>query len=207
MFGGLGGALKNLGGKAEELIEKKKKEVEELAAEKKNAAASMIENQIKKTGDSLWQAKSDAEKTATAVAEDNKKAAIEAFDAELKSAEKTVDETIQETKSSSTEAAPPSEPTKSDDSPVDAITKAVGGLDFGKIATGGLDATEAEKVVDTVVKQVNTAVDEKIKEADHFIDEKREDVVHKAQEAISGATAGSGVGAMLGKAKGLLGSK
>lgn len=53
---------------------------------------------------------------------------------------------------------------------------------------------------------MNTAVDEKIKEADHFIDEKREDVVHKAQEAISGATAGSGVGAMLGKAKGLLGS-
>lgn len=61
-----------------------------------NIWTNVYDSQIKKTGDSLWQAKSDAEKTATAVAEDNKKAAIEAFDAELKSAEKTVDETIQE---------------------------------------------------------------------------------------------------------------
>lgn len=39
-------ALKDIGGKAGELLEKGKKDIEDLAAEKKAAAASLIESQV-----------------------------------------------------------------------------------------------------------------------------------------------------------------
>lgn len=54
--------------------------------------------------------------------------------------------------------------------------------------------------------QVGTVVDAKLKEADHFIDEKREEVVKQVQEASSKATDSTeeGLGAVIGKAKGLL---
>uniref|UniRef100_A0A1B6DGR5 Uncharacterized protein n=1 Tax=Clastoptera arizonana TaxID=38151 RepID=A0A1B6DGR5_9HEMI len=100
MFGGFGGALKNLTGKAEEVLEKTKKEVEELAIEKKQAATALIEAQAKKTGDALWNTKSELEKTAVGVAVDAKKSAIEGFDKEVSGAEKAVDEAVKEVSSS-----------------------------------------------------------------------------------------------------------
>lgn len=39
-------AIKNLGEKAEGILEEQKKKVEELAIEKKNAAAAMLEQQV-----------------------------------------------------------------------------------------------------------------------------------------------------------------
>lgn len=89
-------ALKNLTGKAEEVLEKTKKEVEELAIEKKQAASAMIEAQAKKTGDALWHTKSEIEKTAVGVAVEAKKTAIDGFDKEVSGAEKAVDGAVKE---------------------------------------------------------------------------------------------------------------
>lgn len=41
-------AIKNLGEKAEGILEEQKKKVEELAVEKKNAAAALLEQQVSK---------------------------------------------------------------------------------------------------------------------------------------------------------------
>lgn len=40
-------AIKNLGEKAEGILEEQKKKVEELAVEKKNAAAALLEQQVR----------------------------------------------------------------------------------------------------------------------------------------------------------------
>ncbi|XP_008470662.1 uncharacterized protein LOC103507921 isoform X1 [Diaphorina citri] len=96
MFGGIGGALKDIGGKAGELLEKGKKDIEDLAAEKKAAAASLIESQVNKTKESFSSALGNAEAQATTAADEAKKAAIDSFDEELKKAEGAVDQTVQQ---------------------------------------------------------------------------------------------------------------
>lgn len=80
----------------EDVVEKTKKEVEELALEKKKAAGSMLEQQAKKTGEALWNTKAEVEKTAVGAAMDAKKAAIDGFDKECASAEKTADGAVKE---------------------------------------------------------------------------------------------------------------
>ena len=96
MFGGIGGALKSLSGKAEEMIEKTKTSVGEMAAEKKAAAAAMLEGQAKKTGDLLWQTKTNAETGVSEIVTEGKAAAIDGFDKEVASAEKLVEEGLNE---------------------------------------------------------------------------------------------------------------
>lgn len=89
-------ALKNLTGKAEEALEKTKKDIEGLAAEKKQKATELLEAQAKKTGEALLHGKSEIEKTAVGVASDTKKAAIDGFDKEVSETEKKVDEAVKE---------------------------------------------------------------------------------------------------------------
>lgn len=89
-------ALKSLSGKAEEMIEKTKTSVGEMAAEKKAAAAAMLEAQAKKTGDVLWQSKSNLESTAVDAVTEGKQAAIDGFDKEIEKVEKVVEEGVQE---------------------------------------------------------------------------------------------------------------
>ncbi|XP_069702990.1 uncharacterized protein [Periplaneta americana] len=96
MFGGFGGALKNLGSKAEQLVEKKKHEVEEIGQQKKQLASEMLEEQAKKTGDAIWSTKSELEKSAVGGAMDAKHTAIDALDEEFGKAEKAVDSTIEQ---------------------------------------------------------------------------------------------------------------
>lgn len=89
-------ALKNLTGKAEEALEKTKKDIEGLAAEKKQKATELLESQAKKTGEALLHSKSELEKTAVGVASDAKKTAIDGFDKEVSDAEKKVEGTVKE---------------------------------------------------------------------------------------------------------------
>ncbi|KAL1451766.1 hypothetical protein WDU94_006114, partial [Cyamophila willieti] len=89
-------ALKDIGGKAGELLEKGKKDIEELAAEKKAAASSLIESQVNKTKESFSSALGNAETQATTAADEAKKAAIDSFDEEIKKAEGAVDSTVQQ---------------------------------------------------------------------------------------------------------------
>lgn len=89
-------AFKNLSSQVEDVVEKTKKEVEELALEKKKAAESMLEQQAKKTGEALWNTKAEVEKTAVGAALDAKKAAIDGFDKECASAEKSADGAVKE---------------------------------------------------------------------------------------------------------------
>ncbi|XP_014286465.1 uncharacterized protein [Halyomorpha halys] len=205
MFGGLGGALKSLSGKAEEMIEKTKTSVGEMAAEKKAAAAAMLEAQAKKTGDVLWQSKSNLESTAVDTVTEGKQAAIDGFDKEIEKVEKAVEEGVTETKE---ETKPventPSEPEPSPSPSMIDPTKLLGSLDI----SGGIGTVEkeVEKTIDNAIHEVNTVVDTKMKEADELIDHKREEVVKTVQEEVSKATGSSaeGFGAVLGKAKGLL---
>ncbi|KDR15766.1 uncharacterized protein LOC110833308 [Zootermopsis nevadensis] len=94
MFGGFGGAFKNLGSKAEQLFEKKKTDVEDIATQKKQLASEMLEEQAKKTGDAIWSTKSELETAAVGGAMDAKHTAIDALDEEFGKVEKTVDGTI-----------------------------------------------------------------------------------------------------------------
>ncbi len=57
-------SLKNLGTKTTSLFERKKKDVEQLAAEKAAEAQKLAEDQAKLAADSLTKAKTDAEKLA-----------------------------------------------------------------------------------------------------------------------------------------------
>lgn len=57
--------MKNIGSKAESLFEKKKKEVSEEVDEKKQEAAGLVNEQIKKTGEALQKTKEDATKIAS----------------------------------------------------------------------------------------------------------------------------------------------
>lgn len=57
-------SLKNLGSKTTSLFERKKKDVEELAAQKAAEAQKIAEDQVKLATDSFSQAKTDAEKLA-----------------------------------------------------------------------------------------------------------------------------------------------
>jgi hypothetical protein len=86
--------LKNLGSKAEQLLEKKKHEVEDVANQKKQLASEMLEEQAKKTGDAIWSTKSELETAAVGGAMDARHTAIDAFDEEFNKAEKAVDSTI-----------------------------------------------------------------------------------------------------------------
>ncbi|CAH1403605.1 unnamed protein product [Nezara viridula] len=189
------------------MIEKTKTSVGEMAAEKKAAAAAMLEAQAKKTGDVLWQSKSNLESTAIDAAVEGKQAAIDGFDKEIEKVEKVVEEGVHENKE---ETKPventPSEPSPSEPAPSSMLdpTKLLGSLDI----SGGIGTVEkeVEKTIDNAIKEVNTAVDTKMKEADELIDHKREEVVKSVQEEVSKATGSSaeGFGAVLGKAKGLL---
>ncbi|KAJ9573991.1 hypothetical protein L9F63_008621, partial [Diploptera punctata] len=87
--------LKNLGSKAESLMEKKKHEVEDIANQKKQLASEMLEEQAKKTGDAIWNTKSELEGAAVSGAVDAKHTAIDALDQEFSKAEKAVDSTLQ----------------------------------------------------------------------------------------------------------------
>lgn len=205
MFGGLGGALKGLSSKAEEMIEKTKTSVGEMAAEKKAAAAALLESQAKKTGDVLWQSKSNAESAAVDALAEGKQAAIDGFDKEVEKVEKTVEEGVQETKEESkpVEGTKPEENKPAESSPLDPA-KLIGSLDIAG-GLGNVDK-EVEKVVDNALHEVSATVDSKMKEADEFIDEKRSEIVNKVQEETTKATSSTteGFGAVLGKAKGLL---
>jgi hypothetical protein len=88
--------LKNLGSKAEQLLEKKKHEVEDIANQKKQMASEMVEEQAKKTGDAIWSTKSEMETAAVGGAMDAKHTAIDALDEEFGKAEKAVDSTIEQ---------------------------------------------------------------------------------------------------------------
>ncbi|CAG2061051.1 unnamed protein product, partial [Timema podura] len=55
-------AFKNIGTKAEDLLEKKKHDVEDLGEKKKQAASELLEEQAKKTGDLVWSTKDELEK-------------------------------------------------------------------------------------------------------------------------------------------------
>lgn len=206
MFGGIGGALKSLSGKAEEMIEKTKTSVGEMAAEKKAAAAAMLEGQAKKTGDLLWQTKTNAETGVSEIVTEGKAAAIDGFDKEMANTEKLVEEGLNE---------------KSQEKPVESTAKAPTAGDTAQglaidptkllasgAAIGGLANVdkEVEKAVDGAIKQVSTTVDTKLKETDQFIDEKREQVVNTVQEETqkTASTASEGFSSVLGKAKGLL---
>lgn len=96
MFGGFGGALKNLGSKAEQLVEKKKHEVEDIGSQKKQLASEMLEEQAKKTGDAIWSTKSELEKSAVSGAMDAKHSAVDSLDEEFSKAEKAVDGTLEQ---------------------------------------------------------------------------------------------------------------
>lgn len=197
MFGGFGGALKNLTEKAEEVMEKTKREVEELAQEKKQAASVMLEQHAKKTGDALWNTKSDLEKSAVGAVMDAKKSALDGFDKELlPKKEKSVEESLKEQIEPDTDAAAP-------DAASSAAEAAKSLVSAG--ALGGVE-NQIESTVDGAVQQVSSAVDSKLKEADQFLDEKREEVVKQIHEASAKATdsAEEGLSSMLGKAKGLL---
>lgn len=61
-------SLKNLGSKAEGLFDKKKKEAQDLANEKVQAASSLAEDQAKKTQEVFTKTKSDAEALASSTA-------------------------------------------------------------------------------------------------------------------------------------------
>ncbi|KAL1140977.1 hypothetical protein AAG570_000903 [Ranatra chinensis] len=177
------------------MMEKTKKSVGELTAEKKASASTMVENQVKKTGEALMQIKTDAEKTAVETALDTKKSAIEGFDSEVATADKAIEGVVHETK----EAKP--EPASLAIDPAKLAASALGGL---------VDVDRGvEKAVDEALQQVGSAVDTKIKEADQFLDEKREHVVKQVQGETNKATesATQGVGSILGKAKGLLNCK
>ncbi|XP_073995512.1 uncharacterized protein [Rhodnius prolixus] len=207
MFGGIGGALKSLSGKAEEMIEKTKTSVGEMAAEKKAAAAAMLEGQAKKTGDLLWQTKTNAETGVSEIVTEGKAAAIDGFDKEVASAEKLVEEGLNEKSQEISKDDAAKTPTGGEAAPA--------GLPFdpAKLLAGGAAASglanvdkEVEKAVDGAIKQVSTTVDAKLKETDQFIDEKREQVVTSVQEETqkSTAAASEGFSSVLGKAKGLL---
>ncbi|KAF6206399.1 hypothetical protein GE061_017632 [Apolygus lucorum] len=197
MFGGIGGALKGLSTKAEEMIEKTKTSVGEIAAEKKAAAAAMIEAQTSKTKDALFQTKTNVEGEIVDGANEAKAAAIEGFDRELASAEQTVQEGVQEI-GKKADAAPPASGGSGFDPAALAGSAIAGGL-------GNLDK-EAEKVVDGALQQVSQTVDTKMKEADQFVDQKREEVIKTVQDESQKATSGVSeqLGSVLGKAKGLL---
>lgn len=77
-------------------MEKTKKDLEGIAAEKKAKAQELLEQQAKKTGEALLHSKSEIEKTAVGVASDAKKTAIDGFDKEVSAGEKTVDDTLKE---------------------------------------------------------------------------------------------------------------
>ncbi|XP_014244229.1 uncharacterized protein LOC106663697 isoform X2 [Cimex lectularius] len=194
MFGGIGGALKSLSGKAEEMIEKTKTSVGEMAAEKKAAAAAMLEAQAKKTSDALWQSKSNVEAGLAEGAAEAKAAAIDGFDAELSNAEKLVDEGVTENKT----PKPATTDSGFDPAKLLASTALAGGVQ-------GMEK-EVEKVVDEKLKEVGQTVDTKLKEADQYIDQKRDEVVKVVQEETqkTANSAGEGLGSVLGKAKGLL---
>ncbi|XP_065208788.1 uncharacterized protein LOC135837444 isoform X2 [Planococcus citri] len=86
-----GAAIKNLGEKAEGILEEQKKKVEELAIEKRNAAAAILEQQKEKIGDLLWQSKSDAENLSAEA-----KQAVDGFEDEIaKEASKAADDATQ----------------------------------------------------------------------------------------------------------------
>uniref|UniRef100_A0A0A9Z5G4 Helicase SRCAP n=1 Tax=Lygus hesperus TaxID=30085 RepID=A0A0A9Z5G4_LYGHE len=201
MFGGIGGALKGLSTKAEEMIEKTKTSVGEMAAEKKAAAAAMIEAQASKTKDALFQTKTNVEGEIIEGANDAKAAAIEGFDKELATAEQTVHEGVQEIEKKA-DAAPPASGGSGFDPAALASSALAGGL-------GNIDK-EAEKVVDGALQQiylqVSQTVDTKLKEADQFVDHKREEVIKTVQDESQKATSGVSeqLGSVLGKAKGLL---
>lgn len=55
-------SLKNLGEKTANLFERKKKDAEELAAEKIHEAQQSVEEQAKKTGELIAEKKNEAEK-------------------------------------------------------------------------------------------------------------------------------------------------
>lgn len=197
MFGGFGGALKNLTEKAEEVMEKTKKEVEELAQEKKQAASAMLEQQAKKTGDAIWNTKSDIEKSAVGVVMDAKKSALEGFDKELSNpTKKNVEDSLKEQIEPDTNAAAP-------DAASSAAEAAKSLVSAG--ALGGVEQ-QIESTVDGAVQQVSSVIDTKLKEADHFLDEKREEVVKQIHGTSAKATenAEDGLSSVLGKAKGLL---
>lgn len=196
MFGGFGGALKNLTEKAEEVMEKTKREVEELAQEKKQAASALLEQQAKKTGDALWSTKSGLEKSAVGVVMDAKKSAIDGFDKELSKKEKNVEESLKEQIEPDTNAAAPDATSSAAEAAKSLVTAG---------ALGGVEQ-QIESTVDGAIQQVSSVVDTKLKEADHFLDEKREEVVKQVHGASAKATdnAEEGLSSVLGKAKGLL---
>lgn len=198
MFGGLGGAFKSLTGKAEEALEKTKKDLEGLAVEKKQKATELLEQQAKKTGEALMHSKGEIEKTAAGVATDATKAAIDGFDKEVAGTEKKVDEVVKEHAKEDQAAAP--NPADS----ANAVAGALGGL--GALGALGNVDQEINKAVDGVVKEVSSTVDTKMKEADQYVDHKRDEVVKQVQENVANVTSSAGdqVGSVLGKAKGLL---
>ncbi|KAI5697437.1 hypothetical protein M8J76_010897 [Diaphorina citri] len=206
MFGGIGGALKDIGGKAGELLEKGKKDIEDLAAEKKAAAASLIESQVNKTKESFSSALGNAEAQATTAADEAKKAAIDSFDEELKKAEGAVDQTVQQNIESQIEVDLKS---ATESTPAPPSTPAPAAPESGSPIDAGVK--EVEKVLSDGIKQLGVTVDEKIKEVDHLVDEKRGEVTKQVTEAAQGtlnnlgnSEAGSGAMGVLGKAKGLL---
>uniref|UniRef100_A0A069DQJ4 Uncharacterized protein n=1 Tax=Panstrongylus megistus TaxID=65343 RepID=A0A069DQJ4_9HEMI len=206
MFGGIGGALKSLSGKAEEMIEKTKTSVGEMAAEKKAAAAAILEGQAKKTGDLLWQTKTNAETGVSEIVTEGKAAAIDGFDKEVTNAEKLVEEGLNEKTQEKPVETTAKAPTAADTAQGLAIDPAK--LIASGAAISGLANVdkEVEKAVDGAIKQVSTTVDAKLKETDQFIDEKRDQVVNTVQEETqkTASTASEGFSSVLGKAKGLL---
>nr|CAD7453265.1 unnamed protein product [Timema tahoe] len=104
--------FKNIGTKAEDLLEKKKHDVEDLGEKKKQAASELLEEQAKKTGDLVWSTKDELEKAvlggladagakvaggagqAVDSATKAKHSAIDALDEEFSKVEKTVDGTL-----------------------------------------------------------------------------------------------------------------
>nr|CAD7259459.1 unnamed protein product [Timema shepardi] len=106
-------AFKNIGTKAEDLLEKKKHDVEDLGEKKKQAASELLEEQAKKTGDLVWSTKDELEKAvlggladagakvaggagqAVDSATKAKHSAIDALDEEFSKVEKTVDGTLE----------------------------------------------------------------------------------------------------------------
>nr|CAD7401114.1 unnamed protein product [Timema cristinae] len=105
--------FKNIGTKAEDLLEKKKHDVEDLGEKKKQAASELLEEQAKKTGDLVWSTKDELEKAvlggladagakvaggagqAVDSATKAKHSAIDALDEEFGKVEKTVDGTLE----------------------------------------------------------------------------------------------------------------
>ncbi|KAK9504251.1 hypothetical protein O3M35_010626 [Rhynocoris fuscipes] len=179
------------------MIEKTKTSVGEIAAEKKAAAAAMLEEQAKKTGDLLWQTKNNAETGVAEIATEGKAAAIDGFDKEISNAEKIVEEGLAEsTAAASSDTGLPFDPAK-----LLAANALAGGI-------ANVDK-QVEQAVDGALKEVSTVVDNKIKETDQFLDEKREQVVKTVQEEAQKTTSSAteGLSSVLGKAKGLLNCK